>query len=316
MQVTQDTIGLSDLKAYQKATFQHGSKTYFNASRFFPPQLRERVYTLYAFVRRADDFVDAQPQDAAGFYRFRACAEQALGINLRQSAQALSLERASQGFQKPAPDEPAPEEPTPEDRAVIDAFVALGRTVGFDPAWTVAFLDAMEADLTKQNYDTLNECLTYMYGSAEVIGLFMSRCMELPEAALEPARLLGRAMQYINFIRDVSEDRTLGRRYLPLEGESLEVTEPLWAQKNPERFAAWLRYHLSRYREWQQGAVLGYRFIPYRYRIPIMTAADMYWWTAEVIEKQPLVVFQRKVKPSKKRIFVQFFLNILKGLVV
>jgi len=107
----------------------------------------------------------------------------------------------------------------PEDRAVIDAFVKLGQEVGFDPAWTVAFLDAMEADLTKNRYDSLEECFTYMYGSAEVIGLFMSRCIDLPEVDLESARLLGRAMQYINFIRDVEEDRTLGRRYLPFEGE-------------------------------------------------------------------------------------------------
>lgn len=316
MEVTQNSIALSDLKAYQKATFQRGSKTYFNASRFFPPHLRERVYTLYAFVRRADDFVDAQPQDAEGFYRFRAYTEWALGLNFRQSVQALSLDRASRGFQQPAANDPAPDEPAPADRAVIDAFVELGRTVGFAPEWTVAFLDAMEADLTKKNYETLDECLTYMYGSAEVIGLFMSRCMELPEAALEPARLLGRAMQYINFIRDVAEDRDLGRRYLPLEGESAAIIDPIWAHAHHERFSTWLRSHLAHYRGWQQGAIKGYRYIPYRYRIPIMTAADMYWWTAEVIEKQPLVVFQKKVKPSKNRIFVQFFLNMFKSVVV
>ncbi|HOJ99967.1 MAG TPA: hypothetical protein PLW34_10425 [Termitinemataceae bacterium] len=92
-----------------------------------------------------------------------------------------------------------------------------------------------------------------------------------------------------------------------------EVTDPHWAQAHPERFVTWLRQHLTRYREWQRGAIGGYRYIPYRYRIPIMTAADMYFWTAKQIEKNPLVVFERKVKPRKTRIIMQFFLNILRG---
>jgi len=292
LSVSEGAISVDELRAFQRKTFQKGSKTYFNSSIFFPKQVRERVFTLYAFVRRSDDFVDAQPQDRDGFYRFRSYAEKALGLKPRHSVQDL---------------------PSAEDRAVIEAFAELGRNIRFDPAWTVAFLDAMEADLSKNRYDSLEECLSYMYGSAEVIGLFMSRCMDLPEAAYEAAQLLGRAMQYINFIRDVAEDRNLGRRYLPLEGEIDNITDPQWAATHPERFSRWLMIHLNRYRQWQSGAVSGYRYIPYRYRLPIKTAADMYWWTAKTIEKDPLVVFQRKVKPSKARIILQFIANLFTG---
>ena len=58
--------------------FKKGSTTYFNASLFFPPFTRRRVSVLYAFARRADDFVDAVPQDREGFSafvgRYRAAA--------------------------------------------------------------------------------------------------------------------------------------------------------------------------------------------------------------------------------------------------
>lgn len=171
----------------------------------------------------------------------------------------------------------------------------------------------MEADLRKNRYDSLEECLVYMYGSAEVIGLFMSRCMDLPVTAYEAARLLGRAMQYINFIQDVAEDRSLGRRRLPIEAEMEDIIDPQWAASHPERFSHWMMGHLSRYRQWQVGAVSGYRCIPYWYRLPIKTAADMYWWTAKTIEKDPLVVFQRKVKLSKARIILQFIVNLFAG---
>ena len=270
------------IKEEHKKVFRAGSKTYFNSSLFFPPRIRERVFTLYAFVRVADNFVDALPQKDREFRDFRRRCEEAL-----------------RG--KPAGD------------TIIDPFVALSAECSFDPAWTKAFLDSMEADLSKKNYDTLEETLAYVYGSAEVIGLFMARIMELPGEAHSAAALLGRAMQYINFIRDIAEDTSLGRRYLPLNGACTDVVTASYARENPGEFSAFLGGHLALYRVWQKEAVAGYRFIPRRCRIPIKTAADMYWWTADRIAREPLLVFEKKVKPSKARIFLQMARNAVGG---
>lgn len=267
-----------NLRDLRKGIFQRGSKTYFNSSLFFPRDVRERVFTLYAFVRKADDFVDILPQDREGFYRFRD-----------------TYHRALRGEQTKDP--------------IIDPFVELSRECSFDPAWTEAFLGAMEADLRKRTYDTLEETIQYMYGSAEVVGLFMSRILGLPDEAQTPARMLGRAMQYINFCRDLAEDHALGRRYLPLQGADPRIVEEAYARSHPEEFVQFLRHHLSLYRAWQAEAISGYRFIPYRYLIPIRTAADMYFWTADQIERDPFVVFQRKVKPSRLRIFLRILRN-------
>jgi phytoene synthase len=260
--------------------FRSGSTTYFNSSLFFPPRIRERVFTLYAFVRVADNYVDAVPQQAEEFRSFRRRCKAA---------------RAGK----------------PADDAIIDPFLKLSGECGFDPAWTDAFLDSMEADLSKQNYDTLDETLTYVYGSAEVIGLFMARIMELPEQAYPAAAMLGRAMQYINFIRDIAEDTSLGRRYLPLNGASPRIVTADYARKNPGEFSAFIGGHLALYRLWQKEAVAGYRFIPRRYRVPVKTAADMYWWTAGRIAARPLVVFDQKVKPSRGRIYAQIARNAI-----
>jgi phytoene synthase len=262
--------------------FRAGSKTYFTSSLFFPPRIRERVFTLYAFVRVADNYVDAAPQQAEEFKAFRRRYEAALAG-------------------------------TPANDTIIDPFLKLSAECGFDPAWTKAFLDSMEADLSKKNYDTLEETLAYIYGSAEVIGLFMSRIMELPQEAHPAAAMLGRAMQYINFIRDIAEDTELGRRYLPLNNASPDIVTAAYARKNPQEFAAFIAGHLDLYRVWQKEAVSGYAFIPKRYRVPIATAADMYWWTAGVIAKRPLVVFEKKVKPSRPRIYLQILKNFFFG---
>ena len=255
----------------QKEIFKRGSKTYFNSSRFFPPEARRDVTRLYGFVRKADDFVDEVPQNRAGFERFVA-----------------DFHRARDG--------------QASGDVIIDSFVELEARRGFEYAWTDAFLHSMRLDTEKSRYESLEETLEYIYGSAEVIGLFMARIMQLSSEADHYARMLGRAMQYINFIRDIDEDLQLGRRYLPLERSGLGELSEEQARRYPHRFAAFVREHLRRYYEWQREAEKGYRYLPHRYLVPIKTAADMYAWTGNVIHREPEVVFRRKVKPGKGRI--------------
>lgn len=264
-------------------TFKSGSKTYFNSSLFFPAEVRRDVFALYGFVRVADNYVDAVPQDAEGFLGFRERYRRAVG-----------------GEESSDP--------------IIAAFVELSRRKAFEAAWTDAFLESMAMDLAesgRRQYDRLEDTLRYIYGSAEVIGLFMARIMGLPPEADFSAGRLGRAMQYINFIRDMDEDRRLGRRYLPLGGSGLQSLEPAHVREHPGQFRAFLDQQLALYRGWQREAEEGYRFLPRRYRIPIKTAADMYNWTARQIERQPFVVFERKVKPSRGRILLRVLGNAL-----
>ena len=275
----------------QAQVFKAGSTTYFNSSLFFPPAMRAEVFALYGFVRVADNFVDAVPQQAEAFRRFSAQYRAALAG-------------------------------TPAGDAIIDDFVALARRLEFDPAWTEAFLASMAADLTKRFYRTEAETLEYVYGSAEVIGLCMARIMRLPAAAQPAAQRLGRAMQFINFIRDVAEDAAMGRRYLPLERDGQPLLEGVaadwlpdckWAQARPAKWKAYLQGHLARYAAWQAEAEAGYRFIPRRPRMAVRTAGDMYNWTARQIAADPFVVFERKVKPKKTRIVLRALWNGLRG---
>ncbi len=173
--------------------------------------MREDVFILYGFVRVADNYVDSIPQDADGFYSFRKAYETALATG-----------ELSGNF-------------------IIDSFIDLQRRKNFDEAWTQAFLDSMQHDVVKSSCDTLDEVLTYIYGSAEVIGLFMSRIMNLDDAALPYAKMLGRAMQYINFIRDINEDVSLRRRYLPLTGTSLPGLNKQVACEHKEEYVRFLR---------------------------------------------------------------------------
>lgn len=264
----------------QYDVFKKGSKTYFNSSLFFPPRIRRDVFVLYGFVRTADNFVDETPQDECGF---RAFVE--------------AWERADAG--------------DPSGDPIIDDFVALSRRRGFETSWTRGFLRSMAWDLRKTVYNELAETLDYVFGSAEVIGLYMSRILGLADEALPYARMLGRAMQYINFLRDIAEDVRLGRRYVPLGDSGLTGLSEEEAQAKPEAFREWFRRQAGLYRAWHAEGAKGYAFIPRRYLAPIETAEDMYLWTARALEKDPFLVYRRKVKPPRgvirRRALVNFF---------
>jgi phytoene synthase len=261
-------------------TFKKGSKTYFNSSLFFPRDIRRDVFILYGFVRVADDFVDSVPQDKKGFYSFKERYARALGGEITGDV-------------------------------IVDSFADLLRRKGFDSSWVEAFLHSMELDLVKKKYDTLNETLEYIYGSAEVIGLFMAKIMRLSEESYECAKLQGRAMQYINFIRDIEEDLALGRQYLPLKESTLDSLEYEYVKNRREAFTEFIVSQIALYREWQKKAEKGYAYIPRRFVIPIKTASDMYGWTANRIERDPLVVYDTKMKPKKSRIIFQVIKNAL-----
>ena len=45
-----------------QSIFRAGSRTYYYSTLFFPPEVKQDVFTLYSFVRVADDYVDSVPQ--------------------------------------------------------------------------------------------------------------------------------------------------------------------------------------------------------------------------------------------------------------
>ena len=155
----------------------------------------------------------------------------------------------------------------------------------------------MQSDLAKKEYKTLEDTMHYMYGSAEVIGLMVVKIMGVPAKAEPAAQMQGRAMQYINFIRDIEEDNHLKRQYFPssdLKRFNQRNLTRQTATAQPDDFAKFIRYQIDRYRNWQDEAYKGHKFIPPGPRVALKTAAQMYDWTARQIEKDPFVVFKRR----------------------
>lgn len=263
--------------------FKGGSKTYFYSTIFFPERAKEDVFKLYSFVRKADDLVDSIPQQTEEFYEFKDKYQEAMKGEITGDV-------------------------------VIDSFVELSIRKNFESKWTDAFLNSMEMDITKSTYKNLDELMVYLYGSSEVIGLFMARILDLHECSFTAARNLGRAMQFINFIRDISEDLDLGRAYFSQEDMDefrLESLDFEYTKTRPDNFRGFIQKQLDTYFTWQKAAEEGFPYIPKRYLIPIKTASDMYNWTGKTISKDPFIVYKEKIKPSISRIVTTIAYNTI-----
>jgi len=263
--------------------YHKGSRTMFYSSLFFPKKIRNDVFVCYAFVRRADDLVDKLIQNKEEFYLFKH-----------------KYEQAKEGI-------------TTGD-IVIDSFVDLERRKRFDSSWTEAFLNSMEMDLTKKTYSTVQELLDYVYGAAEVMGLYMTNIFEINKEAYTYARYLGRSLQCINALRDIAEDIKLGRSYIPIEDLKkfgLKSLEYQYVKQHPEQFTDLIKTHITRFCYWLETAEKGYHFVPKRYLISIKTVMDMYQWTAAQILKNPFIVYEWKIKPWVAQILSTVIINLV-----
>lgn len=272
------------MKSIEKTIFKKGSTTYYFSSKFFPKDIRKEVYKLYSFVRVADDYVDKMPQNIKEFNILRGLWEEAM-----EDSSFDTTHHKTDSL----------------NERVVKNMAGLTTHYSFEPEWIDSFLDSMQADIDKNRYESLDGSLWYTYGSAEVIGLMMARLLKLPDEALRYAQLQGRAMQWINFIRDIAEDDKLGRCYFPAEDMArfrLADLSEKTARTNTEAFGQFVRYQIDRYKTWQAEANEGFRLIPKRVRIPLETAVEMYDWTAQQILKNPLVIFDQKIKPRRRRI--------------
>lgn len=270
----------------EKRIFKQGSTTYYWSSSFFPKSYRKDIFALYSFVRVADDYVDEQPL---------------------QPQKLLNLE----SMYLNAINDPTFEVITHSwddlDTRVIKNIVRLAHKYKFDQKWVESFFWSMKQDIDPGSYATLEDSLRYVYGSAEVIGLMMAKIMGIKEEAYDYAKAQGRAMQWVNFIRDIAEDNQLGRLYFPkedLKKYKLKDLSKETALEQKADFIRFMQFQIKRYHKWQTEAEEGMQYIPLRLRSPLKTANEMYQWTAAQIAKDPLIVFDKKVRPGKFRVLL------------
>src|SRR2546430_7548413 len=122
--------------------------------------------------------------------------------------------------------------PLPDDyfygeREVLPALVNTMRHYKMPARYLHDLISGAEMDLTIQTYPTFDRLREYCYRVAGTVGLTCTHIFRFKEPrALARAAKLGLAFQLTNIIRDVHEDYSLGRVYIPDEDLSRYNVSP------------------------------------------------------------------------------------------
>lgn len=167
------------------------STSFTTSSRLFDRSIRPHIYAIYGMVRVADEIVDSYKQKDAHSQL----------MNFKKEVYAA----ISNGY---------------STNPIIQAFSLTARHYGISDDLIEPFFESMAMDLHLQDF-TEEHYASYIYGSAEVVGLMCLRVFVFGDDAQysklsDGARALGSAYQKVNFLRDIKADyEELGRMYFP-----------------------------------------------------------------------------------------------------
>ncbi|MEM9052924.1 MAG: phytoene/squalene synthase family protein [Bacteroidota bacterium] len=174
-----------------KLTTKSYSTSFSLGIRFLAADLRNPIYSIYGFVRFADEIVDT----------FHGFDKKDLLDRFKEDTYRAIDERISLN-------------------PILNSFQQVVHEYNVDLDCIETFLKSMEMDLYKDSY-TKEEYDNYILGSAEVVGLmclsvFLRGDQKRYEELKPYAMKLGSAFQKINFLRDLHADyKSLGRTYFP-----------------------------------------------------------------------------------------------------
>ena len=175
-----------------KLVTQSYSTSFSLAVKMLSPGIRDAIYSIYGFVRFADEIVDS-------FHGFEK-------ENLISDFEKEYYKAMQTGISL---------------NPILNSFQHTVKQYNITDDLIQAFLKSMKLDLIKSSYPTQTEYEEYIYGSADVVGLmclkvFVKGNEHKYEQLKNEATRLGSAFQKVNFLRDLKEDNlVLNRNYFP-----------------------------------------------------------------------------------------------------
>jgi phytoene synthase len=232
---------------YCAVVTQEHSKTFYTASSLLPPAKRRAVRALYAFCRVTDNLVDSTDGDVMS--RLEAWRERALLA------------------------------PPAVDDLVTLAWADTVTRYRIPRLYAHQLIDGVARDIAVKRYRTFDELAEYSYGVASTVGLMAMHIVGYsgPEA-IPYAVKLGVALQLTNILRDVWEDWTMGRLYLPQD----ELTEfglseaDIADRRLTNRWKSFIQFQIERNCRIYAEAMPGIALLHRDGRFAIAAAAELY----------------------------------------
>lgn len=238
------------------------STSFSMAVHMLAPSIRDAIYSIYGFVRFADEIVDSfhgfDKKTLIDDFENEYYKAQKLGVSLNP---------------------------------ILNSFQQTVNKYNISDDMIQSFLNSMKMDLVKSDYHSKEEYDEYIYGSADVVGLmclkvFVNGENTKYEELKDEAMRLGSAFQKVNFLRDLKDDNlVLNRNYFPgVDLKSFdENSKALIIQEIEEDFKV---------------ALEGIKRLPIEAKFGVYTAYVYYKKLLKKLEKTPCV----EIRNSRVRI--------------
>jgi len=239
---------------------------FFYGIRLLPPAKRRAMCACYAFAREVDDIGDgALPpeQKIAALDELQGRLHGSNGVE--PTPMMLALGDATQRFQLP-----------------VDAFDDL--------------IADVRMDIYPARFESFDETVLYCRRVAGSIGRL---CLAIfgssdPERAPALADDLGVAMQLTNIVRDVREDASNERLYLPVE-DLERFGCPEFPEGSSEALSSLVAFEAGRAREWFDRGLELVPLLDTRSASCVLAMTGIYRRLLDRIEEHPQLVMERRV---------------------
>ena len=185
-------------------------------------------------------------------------------------------------------------------------------------------IEGMRMDLEKTRYQSFQDLKTYCYCVAGTVGVMSQNVMGVdPSYTSSPwssdldttdsAVALGIANQLTNILRDVGEDRSRGRIYLPQEDLSRfgYSEDDLLAGTINENFVALMKFQIEHARDWFRRSEIGVQYLCADARWPVWTSLRLYRGILSSIESNGYDVFNKRAFVPRYRKLVDLPFSFL-----
>ncbi len=269
-------MNVGDAYAQCETITNEQAKNFSYGIRLLPEPKRHALSAVYALARRIDDIGDgdlppARKQEALADVRKALDA----GAGTGDDPVLVAIDDAARRYHLP-----------------MEEFGQL--------------IDGCEMDVTGTTYATFDDLVGYCRRVAGSIGRLSLSVFgtTYPESAEPRAEALGVALQITNILRDVVEDREMGRAYLPREdaerfGCAVDLSGP------PDALAALIGFETTRARTWFASGLELLPLLDRRSRACVAAMAGIYRRLLGRIEADPAVVLQGRLSlPTAEKLRV------------
>jgi phytoene synthase len=263
---------------YARSMTSFYSKSFYFSASLLPREKKWATFALYGFCRYIDNLSD-NPNGRS--------PEQ-----IRKTLQAIKSE-LKMAYQTGNSEHP-----------VIKPFIAVALHYHIPIKYPLELIKGVWMDTHITRYQTFDDLYLFCYRVAGVVGLMMTHILGYKnEQALHYAEKLGIAMQLTNILRDIKEDKQVGRLYLPID-ELMQFgcsEENIVREKMTNNFRNLMQFQIKRAHSYYEDANKGIPMLEKHAQFAIYSASKIYRTILRKLEIRNYNPFLGRVYVSKSR---------------